>query len=538
MIAEPAHGPGTASAASPLPGGAGGRLLRSVRVLRNVVTNYLRFLLAGVIGFVLTPLMVHLLGDGGYGLWVTVFSLTGYFGLFDQGIRPSLVRYVARDHARGDLDGMSHTLSSAFALYSVVGAVTLLATLGFAVPLTQFLRIDPAQREVARMVIMISGASMAIGFPLGVFGAALSGLQRYDIANGIGIAVTVLRAVAFVVVLRMGGGLIGLAWVSLAMNLLGYAVSWIYVRRLVPGLRMGLGQATRAHLKLIGAYSGFAFVGALANSIAFQTDALVITKFLGAALVTPFALAAGLIDNVRNLVFAATWVLSPTASELEARGESGKLHAMVIAGSKYSVLLSWPVLVALLVFGPNLLTTWVGPGYVGASTLLAVLAIPTLISLPQSAASSVLFGVSRHRGVVLLSILNAVLNLLLSVLWVRPYGVLGVAWGTAVPLGLVAGVATIGYTCRALNLSPGRYLGEGMLRPGLTTLAFLVPALVVQRLWNPMGWGPLAAAVAGCWVVFAVVAWRYGVSTEERSRWLRMIPGLFGAPPSPRIVGG
>ena len=43
--------------------------------------------------------MVHLLGDGDYGLWVTVFSLTGYFGLFDQGIRPSLVRYVSRDHA-------------------------------------------------------------------------------------------------------------------------------------------------------------------------------------------------------------------------------------------------------------------------------------------------------------------------------------------------------------------------------------------------------------------------------------------------------
>ena len=86
--------------------------------LRNVVTNYLRFFLGGVLGFVLTPLMVHLLGDGNYGLWVTVFSLTGYFGLFDQGIRPSLVRYVSRDHARADHEGLSRTVSSALALYS------------------------------------------------------------------------------------------------------------------------------------------------------------------------------------------------------------------------------------------------------------------------------------------------------------------------------------------------------------------------------------------------------------------------------------
>jgi len=90
--------------------------LRSIRVLRNIVTNYLRFFVTGVLGFVLTPLMVRLLGDGPYGLWVTIFSVTGYFGLFDQGIRPSLVRYVSRDHTRGDQDGLSRTLSSALAL--------------------------------------------------------------------------------------------------------------------------------------------------------------------------------------------------------------------------------------------------------------------------------------------------------------------------------------------------------------------------------------------------------------------------------------
>ena len=50
--------------------------MRSLRVLRNAVTNYLRFFVAGIIGFVLTPILVHLLGDGDYGLWVTIFSLT------------------------------------------------------------------------------------------------------------------------------------------------------------------------------------------------------------------------------------------------------------------------------------------------------------------------------------------------------------------------------------------------------------------------------------------------------------------------------
>jgi O-antigen/teichoic acid export membrane protein len=345
-------------------------------------------------------------------------------------------------------------------------------------------------------------------------------------------------------VLRAYGGLVGLAWTSLAMNLLGHLLSWAAVRRLLPGLKLGRRFVNREHLARIGSYSGFAFVEALATSIAFQTDALVITAFLTTALVTPFALAAGLVDNARSLVHSATWVLSPTASEMETLGEKSQLHALMIAGAKYSVLVSWPVLFGLIVFGENLIQTWVGPAYAShtplaatlvphgpqasAAQILTLLAIPTLISLPQSTSSSLLFGVSRHRGVVGLSILNAVLNLGLSLLWVRPLGVAGVALGTAVPLALVAGIATMVYACRVLELPLGRYAWESQLRPGLVTLAFLAPALVVQAMWHPRGWWALGAACVGCWLVFALCAWRVGLSAPERARWGRMVPGLFG----------
>jgi len=517
--------------------------MRSVRVLRNVLTNYLRYFSAGVIGFLLTPVMVHALGNGGYGLWVTIFSLTGYFGLFDQGIRPSLVRYVSRDHALGDREGLSRTLSSAMVMYAVVGLVTFGAAGVIAMTCDRWFHLAPADVATARAVVMLAGASLALGFPLGVFGAALSGLQRYDVANAIGIGIGVVRALAFVAVLRLHGGLLGLAWASLAVNLLGHALTWIALVRVLPGLPLGSRFVDPAHLRLIGTYSGFAFIGALASSIAFQTDALVITTFIGAALVTPFALAAGLVDNARSLVYSATWVLSPTASELDTLGERGKLHAMLLAGSKYSVLVSWPVLLGLVVFGENLIRTWVGEAYAttapltrvlaahgpqaSAAQILLLLALPTMLALPQSSASSILFGVSRHRGVVTLSILNALVNLGLSILWVRPYGIAGVALGTAVPLALVSGIATLLYTCRALDLSPGRYVWEGMARPGLCALAFLIPALIAQRLWHPVGWWALGGVCAGSWLIFALVAWRWAVSREERQQWGQTVPGLF-----------
>ncbi len=515
--------------------------MRGIRVLRNVVTNYLRFVIFAVVGILLTPVLVHGLGDRDYGLWTTVFALTGYFGLLDQGIRPSLVRYVSRDHALGDTHGLSRTVSSAMALYTLAGILTMLVAVAVAVYAPGRMPIDEGQRRIAPTLILLVGGTIAMGFPLGVFAAMLSGVQRYDLGNWVGIAAGVFRAVAFVVVIRVGGGLVELGWTSLLVNLAGHAATAIFALRQLPGVRFSPKFVDRDHLKAIGTYSGWAFVGALASNIAFQTDSIVITGALGPALVTPFAIASGLVENARSLVTHATVVLAPTASEMDTLGEHEKLHGMLVTGSKYSVLVSWPVLMGLVIFGPNLLTTWVGAKYAHASLLLTILTVPTFIALPQSTASSVLYGVSRHRGIVILSILSAALNLVLSLWWanypapmaamfgtaVSP-GLVGVAMGTAVPLTLVSGFATAWYACRALRMPLARYAWEGMIAPGLTTIAFAVPALIVQRVWHPVGWLTLGAWSAACWVPFALVAYRTVMPEEERARWRKLFAGLVG----------
>lgn len=519
-----------AAAATPPPAG------RSVRVLRNVMTNYGRTLVSGVIGIWLTRFMLHALGKDTYGLWATIFSLTGYFGLFDQGIRPSLVRYLSRDHARGDLDGMRRTVSSALLLYGGVGALVMALTVAASAGLPLVLRhLDPARMPEARAVVLIAGASLALGFPLGVFGAALSGLQRYDIANTVGTAVTVLRAALFVVVLQAGFGLVGLAWASLATNLLGHFISWLCVRRLLPGMTASRAGVTRGQLRMLGSYSGFAMLGAIAERVNYQSDALVIAACLGAGLVTPFTLAATLAEIPRTLVYGASFVLAPSASELHTRGERDVLHAMVLAGARYSVLLAWPVLFALIVFGRAALLTWVAArdadSALAAAPILTLLAVPMLVALPQATAASVLYGVSRHRGVVVLAVATAVANLALSLLWARPYGLAGVALGTAVPVVLIGGIVMFVYTTRALGLAPMRYLAEGWLQPGLLTLTFAVPALAVQAVWHPIGVVPLGATVAGCWAIFAAVVWRFGLPETDRRRWVRMVRGLVGRKP-------
>ncbi len=515
------------------------RPVRGIRVLRNVVTNYLRLILTAGVALVLTPLMVRGLGDRDYGLWTTVFSLTGYFGLFDQGIRPSLVRYVSRDYAVKDFDGLSRTISSAIALYTAVGFLTMAFAAFVGSHAAAWIRMDPELVPVAPTLVLLVGATLALGFPLGVFGAVLSGLQRYDVANGIGMVISLIRPVAFVAVLKTGGGLIELAWASLVVNLMGHVWSWWAARGLLPEVRVAPSLVSKLQLRQIASYGGWALTGALAQNLSFQTDALVITSFVGAAMVTPFSLGSGLVDNARQLVHGAAFVLSPTASEMDTLGERDKLRHMLLSGSRYSVLVSGPVLLGLVVLGGNLLTTWVGAKYADAAVLITTLAIPTIVSLPQAVASSLLFGIGRHKGVVLISLASAFTNLGLSMWWathpalMMPLAgegpmakLLGVAMGTAVPQFFLSGIATAWFACRVLEMPFGRYLWSGLVQPALVAATFLPVALLVQHFWHPIGWLPIFGTCAAGWVVFAGAAWLWGIPQSDRPRWSRMFSGL------------
>ena len=66
------------------------------QILRNVGSSWFALGVNVLVGIFLSPYILHRLGDDAFGLWILIFSVTGYYGLFDLGIRSSIVRYVAK----------------------------------------------------------------------------------------------------------------------------------------------------------------------------------------------------------------------------------------------------------------------------------------------------------------------------------------------------------------------------------------------------------------------------------------------------------
>src|SRR5437764_9805770 len=99
-------------------------------VARNVIWNSAGTATHLLAGFVVAPFLVRHLGETGYGLWILIASLTGYFSVLDLGVCGSVGRNLAFHRARNDADGARAILSTALAVLAVVALLALLATAG------------------------------------------------------------------------------------------------------------------------------------------------------------------------------------------------------------------------------------------------------------------------------------------------------------------------------------------------------------------------------------------------------------------------
>jgi O-antigen/teichoic acid export membrane protein len=456
------------------------------RIVANAVANWIGFAVQLIVAFFMSPLLVHGLGAPRYGVWSLVESVLAYLMLFDLGIAASVVRYVARFEANGDQDRLNRVFSTSLCLFSVAGLVVMVLALALASIGSTLTKVPGELVHEARWMLILLGFNLAIGLPLNVFPSLLDGLSRFPAKTAIRTAGLLLRTAFFLTVLWKQGGLIALAWAITGCNIVEHialaAVCWWYL----PGLRFSLSLVDRETFRLIRGYSLQAFVVMVGGRVSFQTDALVIGAFLAPQFITYFAVAARLLEYAKNSLRAATTVLTPAVSAFEARGESRAIRAMFIDSTRYVLWFILPVQAGLHLLGRPFLALWMGPEYVGWSyPTLAILALPLSLLMSQSVSGRVLYGLGRLRWFTVVVVVEAVANLLLSLILVRPFGIEGVAWGTTIP-NIVGNLVVAVHVCGLLNVGLGDYLRKSFVKP----LAVVCPLVVFW--WAAGTWMPLA----------------------------------------------
>ena len=494
------------------------------RLIRNIASNWVGLLINLVVSFFLAPFVVNSLGAAFYGIWALAGQFTGYLYLLDFGVRESVIKYTAKYAAQRQSVKLNRILTTAFLLYTPIFLLCVVAAVIGAWGFPSWFDVDAAHVDTARAVVFLVGVTIGQTFIFNVFTGILQGLHRFDIANLFGIGLSLVRAALIIGALSLGYGIVALSVIQLGIALIGglftaFAALY-YLKR--AGLRFQLVRLSRRSLlalsRRVFGYSFYVFVNNIGQKTIVASNAIVIGVFMPVASVTYFAIAASLIDYVRGLVTATAQVFNPLTSHYVALRQDEAVRQVLIRGSKLTLFVGLPPIVAYLVLGPQFIALWMGPEFASqAGAVLLVLAVAALFSCPHHTMSSVLYGMSRHSVIAYLRVAEAAINVVLSIVLIQDYGLVGVALGSAIPHVVFVTLILPVVVCRRVGLPVRTFFAGAYLGPLLSAVPFAAGAFALDALWPAGNLATFFVQIGLLLGVYALAGYGLALDREERA---------------------
>lgn len=467
-------------------------------MFRSILSNWVCLIVVGAMSFLITPFMVHRLGDFQFGIYTLAFSSVGYFDLLSQGLRSTVQRFVGRLCEDHDRETLNSVFSTALSLSLIVCALVILLFFGLATVLPAFFNLTPSQQRLLAKLVILLGLNLGFGVPAGLLGSYLCGLQRFDLYNLLTILRQGVRMIFIWLVLLRGMSVIAVAYCVLASTLLFVPWNWWMIRKIDPSL---IFTKSLVRLKTAVELAQFSFWNLLNNAgelLRDSTDSIVIGRVLNTALITPFAVASRLVGYFRPIIIGMVSPSLPHFSQLDGLGHEEAIRRLFLSMTRLCALVSLAFGSMLILHGRSLLLLWMGARYVSSYSILLLLTIGAVASTSQLGTLQILIAKGRHRAYGLWTIGEGLANLVLSVIWAHRYGIVGVALGTAVPLLVVKLTLQPWYVTRVLDISLAEYFGKGLARP----LAFGAIFIAI------CGFTTGFQASSSFWHLFGMVSWQ------------------------------
>jgi O-antigen/teichoic acid export membrane protein len=423
---------------------------------RNVAWSYVNWIIGFVAPLILIPLYVRLLGHQLYGEWLVIVSISSYLGLANLGSWQAVGNRITEVVAQGRREEIGRLMSTGFIAYSAIMAMTVLVALVIAALFAR--RTTPALDGRALMAFYVFIALSALGFPLNAYSVMLRAFERVDIEQRINACSSLFRIVAMAAVLFGGLKLIAVAAIQGGVIFAKGIAAYVAGVRLDADARPRLSRwSTLLLASLFKPSIGF-FGLTVASTLTFGVDNLVIGYVMGARAVTQYAVPFRLMTIVSGGFAVGISALWPTITRFHAGDRLDEIRRGFILLMRLAFVSGAAGGIGLWFLGPGFIRIWAGPGvFPGHETFSLQIAL-MVIQMLLTPADAVLMATTRHYGYAVLAAVEGVLNLGLSLWWVRYWGLAGVIGATVTARLLTNGWYMPVAALRTIGMSGNEFL--------------------------------------------------------------------------------
>lgn len=457
-------------------------LSRTRRFLSGIVFGYSYQALTMVVGLWMTPFLLRRLGQHDYGLWLTALQIMTYLALADLGVVALLPRTVA--YATGRAGGREHATD----LPHTVGQtamIVLLQTPVVAVAAALAWIFIPKEWLALRGPLGLIMSAYVVLFPLRVLPAVLEGLQEQAFVVRANMLSWSASIVSNVVLILAGFGLYSIAfgWLlsqSASFAICGYRL-WKHHSNVMPARLPKLSKEA-----LFGQLGRGFWISAnqVGQVLMAGTDVLIISKFLGPAMVVPYACTGKLASVLSNQPQMLMHLATPGLSEMKTGSSKEQLYRVAVALSQGMLLLTGLLFCVIIAVNQAFVYWWVGPKQFGGFALTCLLLLLMALRHWNLTFAYTSFAFGHEKVLAISGFLDGLVTTGAMLSLVSRFGYVGVVAGSIAGVCLTSLPTNIITVARELHLPVSRLVAP--FWPWFWRFAVVASgAVLVERNWAP-----------------------------------------------------
>jgi O-antigen/teichoic acid export membrane protein len=364
---------------------------------------------------VTVPIVVSHVGLDGYGIWSIIMTAAAYMRFGSVGIKSAFQKYVAEATGTGDFERANKLISTGSAAMLVISVVGLIPVSIFSRAIAHCAGV-PAQFEASTAgAISLLALIMLLSNSGAAFEAIVMGAHRIDLVRKFNIASTVLEAIAILVLLRLGYGLLAMAYVMAFSEIAYLTYCYVESRRVLPVVRIRPHYISRSVAWELVTFGGSYQLLSLLEVLYGAILPLTVLKFFGASAAGVYAIATRLVTAALLPQEALLQPILSAGSMIFASGRPEQIQQLLAKAFKSSLILAMLPLAFVSAFGSTIVLAWTGEASplfrlaivsVGAAGLFKSLSLLELVFY-RASGNSILDNIRQVLRIALLLVIGA-----------------------------------------------------------------------------------------------------------------------------------
>lgn len=492
-----------------------------------------------LISFMLFPFIVAHVGKEVYGVYLIVISVTGYFGVIDFGMMSALMKYVSEYHGKGDFKGINRIINASFSFYVVAGVVISVLLFLSSKYFTYFFKIDPANIQVMRNLFIVASVSSLFIWPMSTFRGAIQGLNMWGTDVVVSISSQILLALATFFMLSKGYGIVRLFIAMQVLTVIGNFVLYCMVRKRI-GLRILFPYTEIRTFKFIFNFSFFMFLSSLIMIFISQVHNIIIGYFISMSAVSIYAVAYNLQNYFRvinSTIGGPSWIVT---SEMEGAYDYERQKQILLKGTKFMSAVFLPIIIIVFVFIEPFIYFWMGPAFGDSIIPARIIIVCWLFNGTSELATGLLSAKGIVRQPLMILLVAAVVNLLVSITFIKALGIIAVALGMAISIIFIAFPLFLRLALTTLKISFAEYFNRSIKVNLLLYLFVVVLSTVVLFCFHPINFAFTLFEMSLVYIISLIFYYFWLLKPIEREdikkvigfdalyRQITLVKGIFG----------